>query len=242
MTSKTLVALQFAYKDKSLEENFETLATLVAQTLPNSIILAPELCLSGYKYEDMDKSAAFSKKIFPQILKLSCDKSIVLTLIEKENNSFFNTLYVLHNQTLIHKRAKAKLFPLGDEPKYFTSGSCDSIQVFNIDGIKIAVLICFELRFVELWYKILGADIILVPAFWGKARREHFETLTKALAITNQAFVIASNSCDEDMAASSGIITAFGEENRNNDLSLITQVYDPKINKTMRRYIDRGLL
>ena len=46
---------------------------------------------------------------------------------------------------------------------------------------------------------------------WGKPRREHFETLTKALAISNQCFVIASNSANSDMGRGGGVITPFGK-------------------------------
>ena len=242
MTSKTtLVALQFSYENRSLEDNFKTLTRLLNLTPTNSIVLAPELCLSGYKYEDMQKSAEFSKEIMGELLKLSKDKTLALTLIEKEGNYYFNNLYILHNEKLIQKRAKAKLFPLGDEPKYFKEGNTKEIKTIEINGIKIATLVCFELRFNELWQKVAGADVILVPSFWGKSRKEHLKILSHAIAVMNQTFVVVANSSDESMASSSGIITPFGDVYRDDSSYIIKKEFDRNEIKKMRRYINIGL-
>jgi predicted amidohydrolase len=83
---------------------------------------------------------------------------------------------------------------MNDERKYFKAGEIEDIKVIKLGELKIASLICFELRFTELWEKLKGADIIFVPAMWGTLRKEHYETLTKALAIANQCFVVASDS------------------------------------------------
>jgi len=242
MTSKkTLIALQFKYGEKSLEENFQTLCSLIDKTPKNSISLAPELCLSGYKYDKMQESADFSQKILPKLIKLSKNKTIALTLIEKIDNKFYNNLKIISNEKIIQSRAKAKLFSLGDEEKFFTSGQIEDIKTIKIDGIKIATLVCFELRFTELWQKVIGADIILVPSYWGKLRKEHFESLSKALAIANQAFVISANSMDEDMASGSGIITPFGNEYRDDATDMIVHEIDLNEIKKMRKYINIGL-
>jgi len=242
MTSKkTLVALQFEYENKSLEENFETLQRLLNKTPKDAIILAPELCLSGYKYDNMDQSAEFSKHIQEELQSLSSSKTFALTLIEKIDGKFYNNLKIFHNGHLIQSRPKAKLFPLGEEELHFQSGNNKDIKTVTIDGIKIATLVCFELRFTELWQQTLGADIILVPSFWGKLRKEHLKTLSHALAIANQAFVIVANSSDEDMASSSAIITPFGDVYRDDSSFFIKHEINFNEIKKMRRYINIGL-
>jgi predicted amidohydrolase len=64
------------------------------------------------------------------------------------------------------------------------------------DGVDLGLSICYDLRFPEL-YRILavrGARIIVVPAAFTLATtRDHWETLVRARAIENQAFVIAAN-------------------------------------------------
>lgn len=242
MTSKkNLIALQFAYEKKSLEENFETLSALYKKSPPSSITLAPELCLSGYGYNTLEQSALFSQKILPNLQSLSKDKTIALTLIEKKDGCFFNTLKIFFDTKLVHSRAKAKLFGLGGEDKYFSSGTSREIQSIEIDGIKIASLICFELRFTQLWQQILGADIILVPSFWGKLRKTHFSVLTRALAIANQAFVIAANSADDSMASQSAIISPFGDVHCDDSASFISREVELKEIQKMRKYINIGI-
>lgn len=242
MTSKkTLVALQFNYENRSLEDNFETLKQLISKTPTDSIVLAPELCLSGYKYDAMDKSAEFSKKILSKLQKLSKGKTIALTIIEKVDGKFFNNLKIFHDGKLLQSRPKARLFPLGDEQLHFSSGKDKDIEIIEINGIKIATLICFELRFTELWQKTLGADIIFIPSFWGKLRKSHLKTLCEALAIANQAFVIVANSSDDDMASSSAIITPFGNVYRDDSAFIIKHEVDLNEIKKMRRYINIGL-
>ena len=242
MTSKkTLVALQFNYENKSLEDNFKTLKRLLDKTPEHSIVLAPELCLSGYKYDSLKESAEFSQNILPQLQKLSTCKTIALTLIEEIDGQYFNNLKIFHNGKIVQTRAKARLFPLGDEQMHFNSGQDKDIETIEIDGIKIATLICFELRFTELWQKTLGADIILVPAFWGKLRKAHLKTLGEALAIANQTFVIVANSSDEEMASSSAIITPFGDVYRDDSAFIIKHEVDLNEIKKMRRYINIGL-
>ncbi len=241
ISKKTLVALQFNYKNRSLEDNFETLKRLIKQTPDSSIVLAPELCLSGYKYESLQESANFSKKILDELKILSTCRVLALTLIEEIDGKYYNNLKLFHNGKLIETRAKARLFPLGNEEKYFTSGSGKDIDIVEIDGIKIATLICFELRFTELWQQILGADIVLVPSFWGKLRKKHLKTMSEALAIANQAFVIVANSSDEDMASSSAIISPFGDVHRDDSSFILKREVDFKEIKKMRKYINIGL-
>ena len=242
MTSNiALCALQYAYEFQSFEKNLETLTTLLDQCPKHAIILCPELCLSAYSYDKMDEAAIFTQKILPTLKQHSLEKSFGLTLITCKENLFFNTFMFFHKGACVYTQDKAKLFVLGDEETYFEAGKSESIHLFEIDGIKIAVLICFELRFPSLWEQIKGADIVLIPAFWGEARKTHFEVLSTALAIANQAYVICANSADQGMARSSGIITPFGVAKRDDNKNVITELYDIKEIKTMRRYIDIGL-
>jgi deaminated glutathione amidase len=64
------------------------------------------------------------------------------------------------------------------------------------EGLELGLSICYDLRFPEL-YRILavrGARVFPLPAAFTLATtRDHWETLIRARAIENQAFVIAAN-------------------------------------------------
>ncbi len=73
----------------------------------------------------------------------------------------------------------------------------------TLDGVELGLSICYDLRFPEL-YRILavkGALVVALPAaFTLSTTREHWEVLTRARAIENQAFVIAANQVGEHPA------------------------------------------
>jgi deaminated glutathione amidase len=56
---------------------------------------------------------------------------------------------------------------------------------------RVALSVCYDLRFPEL-YRALKADVLLVPsAFTCTTGQAHWETLLRARAIENQAYVLA---------------------------------------------------
>ena len=235
-----LIALQIK-TSPSFEDNLIYLKNLIHSCEENSLILAPELALSGFCYERMEEASDFSIKAIEQLKQLSSNKIIALTFITKENEKSFNTLYVFHKQKIVHTQSKVQLFPLGNELEYFSPGEEEDIKIIEINGIKIATLICFELRFPRLWEKVKGADIILNPAMWGLKRKDHYETISKSLALVNQCFVIASNCADENMARGSAIISSFGNVIKDDSKEIIKTVFDSNEIQKTRKYIDIGL-
>ena len=235
-----LIALQIK-TTSNFQDNLEHLKELINSCEENSVILAPELALSGFAYDNMEEASQFSIKAIEEIKELSINKTIALTFITKNENKFFNTLYIFHNQNIIHTQSKVQLFPLGNELEYFSAGNEEDIKIIEINGLKIATLICFELRFPKLWEKIKGADIILNPAMWGIKRKDHYETISKSLALVNQCFVIACNSADDNMAKGSAIINPFGIVKKDDNLEIIEEKFDLDEIKKVRTYINIGL-
>jgi predicted amidohydrolase len=70
-------------------------------------------------------------------------------------------------------------------------------------GEELGLSVCYDLRFPEVYriLAVLGARILTVPAAFTLATtRDHWETLLRARAIENQAFVIAANQFGEHPA------------------------------------------
>jgi len=235
-----LIALQIKTKD-DFQENLDNLKELINSCEEDSLILAPELALSGFAYERMQEASDFSEKAIKEIIELSSNKIIALTFITKKDDKFLNTFFIFHNKNIIHSQSKVQLFPLGNELEHFVAGNEEDIKIIDINGIKIATLICFELRFPKYWEKIKSADIILNPAMWGIKRKDHYESISKALALVNQCFVIACNSADDNMAKGSAIISPFGNATRDDSKNILTQDFDFDEIIKVRKYIDIGL-
>ncbi len=241
-TSKTrpLTTLCFP-TDSQFENNLEHLLGLIEQTPPDAIIVAPEVCLSGFAYKQFSEAAAFTPIALEKLLNSVHNRLLIFTAITEENGKFYNTAHALHTGAILHTQNKAKLFALGGETDYFTAGNENDIQPFNFQGIKIGILICFELRFKALWQSLEGCDIIAIPAQWGKLRSDHFITLTNALAIVNQCYVAASDGLNEDTSGMSGIINPYGAEIRNSGEEILVSHYEERTVTSMRRYLNVGI-
>lgn len=222
--------------------NLQTLLSLIKQTKENSLIVAPEVCLTGFDYDNLEEATSFSKIAVEELKSASKDKIIILTMLEKIDGKIFNSAKIFHNGDVVYQRSKARLFRFGNEDKYMSEGSDNEFEIVDVAGIKIAILICFELRFRELLKKCEGADVIAVPSWWGVLRTEHFKTLTQSLAIMNQCYVVASDSLNDECSKMSGIITPMGEVERNGNKPCLEINYRKKDIELMRRYIDVGLI
>ena len=219
------------------QENLDTLLFHLENHQDKHIVVAPEVFLTGLDYEHMTTAAKFSAKALKTLKKEINEQIVVLTVILEDGDDFVNQAVVIHKHKIIHKQEKIKLFKLGDEDLYFKAGKKKKIKPFEIDGVSYALLICFELRFKELWKQVEGADVVLVPARWGKPRKKHLEVLSSALAVMNQCYVIVSNASDIDMASSSAIISPTGEVLIDDKQEAIEGTIDFREIKKMRRYI-----
>jgi predicted amidohydrolase len=236
-----LCSLLFDTIEGNYHANLQTLLSLINKASPKSLIVAPEVSLSGFDYKNYEEAIAFSDVADEALKAASHDKIIILTMLQRKDGEVFNFAKIFFNGEIVYQRAKAKLFRFGDEHNYMSEGSADEIEIVEVDGIKIGILICFELRFKELWKKLEGCDVIAVPSWWGVLRTEHFKTLTRALAIMNQCYVVASDSLNVECTKMSGIIKPHGEDERNEDRAYLELPYDKKEIQTMRRYMDVGI-
>ena len=222
----TITSLQIK-TSSDYQKNLDNLASLI-KNCNSELILAPEVCITGFDYKNFQKANEFANKIKIKIAPLSENKIISFTLIEDNKN----VAYVFYKGKVIYKKAKEKLFLM--EEKYFQAGT-NKPKIFEINNVKYAILICFELRFIEYWSYIKDADIILIPAQWGKDRKNHLITLSNALALSNQSFVVLSDGANNDIAKSSGIISPWQKEIRNDDSNIITANIDLKDIKKVRK-------
>ena len=231
-----VVALQLPTKQR-YQENLEALLSHMEAHKDKHIVVAPEVFLTGFDFEHMATAAKFSVNALKTLKKVVDEQVLVLTLILEDGDEFVNQAVVIHKHKVVHKQNKVKLFRLGDEDLYFKMGKKRKIQPFELEGVKYALLICFELRFKELWEQVEGADVVIVPAKWGKTRKTHIEVLSRALAVINQCYVLVSSSSDEDMASSSALISPAGDVTQDGNKEAIEGKIDFREIKKMRRYI-----
>ena len=107
-----------------------------------------------------------------------------------------SSVYMPGNATEYAHYDKRKPFFM--EQGKFCAGN--DANLFKINEWTIAPTICFDLRFPELYREAVkaGANLFTVQAAWPEARINHWNTLLKARAIENQAYVAAVNCVSPD--------------------------------------------
>jgi len=211
---------------KDYEKNLQQIEEIISSS-SSDLLLFPEVCLSGFDYENWEEVNKFADSAINRLSKLN--KAFGLTIIKDNKNYFY-----FFDNGIIHKRAKYNLF--GYENRHFQVGS--KPDIFEWRGLKIANLICFELRFIKYWEKFRGVDIILVPARWGAERLEHFKTLNKALALSTQSQVIAVNSANEKVYGCS--FDAWGEGVELTTQKAVCEI-DLEKNRKIRKKLNIGI-
>ena len=111
-----------------------------------------------------------------------------------EDGKLYNTCPAINRQgKLVATYDKNHLFSYyGDnEGDYITKGK-NPVMV-ELDGIKIGLTICYDIRFPEIYraYRKAGADILVNMAAWPKSRKIHWDSLTTARAVENQSYMVA---------------------------------------------------
>ena len=93
---------------------------------------------------------------------------------------------------------KIHLFSPANEQLHYAPG--DRVTVWDIEGMKLSPLICYDLRFPERFREAidLGAEAFVVLANFPARRVDAWLTLACARAVENQAWVIAVNRAGAD--------------------------------------------
>jgi deaminated glutathione amidase len=164
----------------------------------------------------------------------------------------YNTAVVLDPSGALHARyRKIHLFDVNipggavlRESDAMVAG--DSVVVVEVDGAKIGLTICYDLRFPELYRELVidrGAEVLLVPAaFTAHTGRFHWHLLLRARAIENQAWVVAAaqtghHNDKRESFGHSMIIDPWGAivAEREQELGVIVTVLDSESVHTRRR-------
>lgn len=76
----------------------------------------------------------------------------------------------------------------------------DRPVVFDLDGVRVGLATCYDVRFPELFRALAddGAQLVVVAASWGSGpgKREHWELLTRARALDTTTVVVAVGQAD----------------------------------------------
>lgn len=168
--------------------------TLAARPDPNSLVLFPEMFATGYG------TGTESPEVPGFLQQLANDTGCIMI-----GGGMVKAGGITTNHVGIYAPGKAneiagynKMHPFFPEQGTFTAGQ--DITLYKISDFIVSPTICFDLRFPELYREATarGAQLFTVHASWPAKRSAHWETLLKARAIENQAYIAAVNNVSAD--------------------------------------------
>ncbi|PSL48595.1 putative amidohydrolase [Salsuginibacillus halophilus] len=164
------------------------------------IVVLPEMWTTAYTLPELadiaEPAEGNASTQLLQELAVAHDVHIIGgSIAVKDEEKIFNRALVVNRQgELIYTYDKVHLVPMLDEPAYMNGGEAPA-ATFELDGVKMGVIICFDLRFPEMIRNLAlqGTEVLFIPAEWPDARADHWEVLQQARALENQMYVVSSN-------------------------------------------------
>jgi predicted amidohydrolase len=191
--------LQYNIVHDNPTRNLDTIEMLVKSPCRHGTDLAvlPETCTTGFG-GIMKNAEPDDGETITLLRTLSQETGIALAgsfLHRHHNRAFFITPD--GNYTY---RDKRHLFRIGGEDQNCEAGTAHTIITYQ--GWRIALFVCYDLRF-PVWCRRtpnFDYDLALFVANWPQARIDVWDTLLKARAIENQAYVCGVNRLGTDTA------------------------------------------
>lgn len=172
-----------------------------------------------------------------------------LALKVKDTENITNTALVINrNGEIVHRYDKIYMYTVDREDLKIDEGR-DTIKgknlgIVEIDGVKIGIGICFDLRYPEYFKALVlnGAEVIFLPSSFRKSTGElAWEILTRARAIENQVYFCACNQtggiAEKERCGNTQIISYDGivMANIEKDEGIIVQDLDIEKLRTFRK-------
>jgi predicted amidohydrolase len=194
----TMIQSNIGWEDK--EFNLRSLrAKLEGLSGRTEIVVLPEMFSTGFSMrsevlaEGMDGATVSALKAMAAEFGLA----IAATFICREGESQRNRAIFVTPEGETYHYDKRHLFRMGNEPEHYTAGSENCIFCYR--GWRIMMQVCYDLRF-PVWCRNTGCryDLLIYMANWPQQRGEVWQTLLRARALENMAYVCGVNRTGSD--------------------------------------------
>jgi deaminated glutathione amidase len=171
----------------------------------------------------VDAAQSLDGEFVAGIRALAADLGIplVVGLVEKvdEASRFSNTLVAVSpGGDILATYRKLHLYDaFGDrESEWVRAGEIEPPQLFDLEGFRVGLQTCYDLRFPEITRRLVdaGATLVLVPAEWvrGPLKEQHWRTLVTARALENTLYIAAADHAPPIGVGNSMIVDPMGVE------------------------------
>lgn len=188
------------WEDKSASRPAIEAALAAAALPPRTLCVFPEMCETGFTYRAETAVAGESADWFCSVAR-ACGIWVVAGAAERDaDGGARNTAFVCSPEgELVARYWKVQLFSPSGENRWYEPGN--ELVVVDIDGVKVTPLVCYDLRFPELFRAAAraGAEVFALGACWPAVRLHHWTALARARAIENQALMLAATRTGQEL-------------------------------------------
>jgi predicted amidohydrolase len=203
VSTLTVAVIQYDIKWLNKAANFAALEQMIetffSEHTAVDLLLLPETFSTGFCLDDASvKEPEGGGEDLIWLKKMATQYNCVVagTVFVKQGNKKANRFYWAKPDGSVEYYDKRHLFRLGNEGDYVAQGQ--ERKIFNIKGIRILPQVCYDLRFPVWSRNKQDYDLLVNVANWPAVRRPIWDTLLKARAIENQAFVVGVNRVGND--------------------------------------------
>lgn len=208
----TLGLCQIDSQWENREATRDRITRLVSDaTVHPDCLIFPEMTLSGFSMRSHHTTLDAHDQGFFAELASENDCTLIYGGVEAGYNCIFIARPGVRPRRVYQKR---HLFTYGGEREHYQAGqTCASV---DIQGARFALSVCYDLRFAyHFWEQAKMCDGYIVIANWPEMRKVHWNTLLRARAIENLAYIVGVNRVGSDSSLTyvggSVVFDPFGE-------------------------------
>lgn len=201
MSTLRVAALQIDPEIGEVEANLDRIeAAAVAAARDGAVLaVAPEAAVTGYAFDSLDEALGVARRavsIGPdRLVAVAAETGMALICgtLEAVGHELFNTALIVAPDGRRFLYRKLHLPHLGAD-RFVTPG-LDPPTVMELAGLRVGVLICYDLRFPEAARicALEGADLICLPTNWPVGVDFHPELFAPARAAENHCYLLAAD-------------------------------------------------
>ena len=201
MTTLTVAACQIDPKLGEVEANLDRIERAVTDAAQAGAGLAvvPEAAVTGYAFASLEEALPIARHACAvaeeRLASIAIEREITIICgtLEAEGEEVYNTALLLAADGRRFRYRKMHLPYLGID-RFATPGP-DVPSVVEVGGVRIGVLICYDLRFPEAARicALEGADLIALPTNWPVGVEFHPGLFAPARAAENHCYLLAAD-------------------------------------------------
>lgn len=187
-----LVQLDIAWEDVAENHRRAERAVQACAALGAGLVVLPEMFSCGFSMRAEPEEPGGPTEAFLAELATGLGVHLLGGLPLRVDGRKLNTAAWVSPGGQVERFTKLHPFSFAGEHEHYAPG--ERVVTWNIGGLRVTPLVCYDLRFPEP-FRVAASDTdaFVVIANWPERRRAHWQTLLRARAIENLAYVVGVN-------------------------------------------------